>query len=42
MPKVFVDYKYFTRDKNGNQKVDANYNYLNEIQKQLENNQKQK
>ena len=45
MPKVFADYRRFTKDKNGNQKVDTDYDYSNEIQKQieiLENNQIQK
>lgn len=36
MPKVFADYRRFTRDKNGNQKVDTDYDYSNEILKQLE------
>jgi len=36
MPKVFADYRHFTRDKSGNQKVDTDYDYLNEILKQLE------
>ena len=36
MPKVFADYRHFIRDKNGNQKVDTDYDYSNEIQKQIE------
>ena len=43
-PKVFADYKRFTKDKKGNQILDVNYNFANEIQKQLEileTNQKQ-
>lgn len=43
-PKVFADYKRFTKDEKGNQILDVNYNFVNEIQKQLEileTNQKQ-
>lgn len=43
-PKVFVDYRHFVKDENGNQKLDTGYDYRNEIQKQLvilETNQKQ-
>ena len=43
-PKVFSDYKRFTKDEKGNQILDVNYNFANEIQKQLEileTNQKQ-
>lgn len=43
-PKVFADYKRFTKDEKGNQILDVNYNFANEIQKQLEileTNQKQ-
>jgi len=35
-PKVFADYKRFTKDEKGNQILDVNYNFTNEIQKQLE------
>lgn len=34
-PKVFADYRHFIKDENGNQKLDTNYDYMNEIQKQL-------
>lgn len=43
-PKAFADYKRFTKDEKGNQILDVNYNFANEIQKQLEileTNQKQ-
>lgn len=43
-PKVFADYRHYVKDKNGNQKIDVDYDYKNEIQKQLvilEANQKQ-
>lgn len=36
MPKVFADYRHFTKDKNGNQKIDTDYDYSNEILRQLE------
>ena len=36
MPKVFADYRHFAKDKNGNQKIDSDYDYSNEIFKQLE------
>lgn len=42
-PKVFADYRHYTKDEKGNQKIDVEYNYGNEIQKQLtilEENQK--
>ena len=35
-PKVFADYRRFTKDENGNQIIDINYKYKNQIQKQLE------
>lgn len=35
-PKVFADYRRFTKDENGNQIIDINYKYRNQIQKQLE------
>lgn len=34
-PKVFTNYKHFTKDEKGNQVIDANYDYKSEIQKQL-------
>lgn len=43
-PKVFADYRHFVKDENGNQKLDTDYDYSDEIQKQLvilEANQKQ-
>ena len=43
-PKVFADYRHFIKDEKGNQKIDTNYDCMNEIQKQLdilETNQKQ-
>ena len=36
MPKVFADYRHFAKDKNGNQKIDTDYDYPNEILKQIE------
>ena len=42
MPKVFADYRHYSKDNNGNQKIDTDYDYTKEIQKQieiLENNQ---
>ncbi len=35
-PKVFADYKRYAKDGYGNSKVDSNYDYRNEISKQLE------
>lgn len=35
-PKVFADYKRFTKDEKGNQILDISYDYRKEIQKQLE------
>lgn len=35
-PKVFADYRHFSKDNNGNQIIDNAYNYEEEIQKQLE------
>lgn len=43
-PKVFADYSQYLKDEKGNQKIDIDYGYRNEIQKQLEileQNQKQ-
>lgn len=43
-PKVFADYRHYVKDDKGNQKIDIDYDYRNEIQKQLEileQNQKQ-
>lgn len=43
-PKVFADYKHYIKDENGNQKVDTDYDFKQEIQNQLEileQNQKQ-
>lgn len=43
-PKVFADYRHYVKDENGIQKVDIDYDYRYEIQKQLEileKNQKQ-
>ena len=43
-PKVFADYKHYLKSERGNQKIDIDYDYKNEIQKQLEildQNQKQ-
>ena len=34
-PKVFADYRHFVKDEKGNQKIDVEYNYSNEIQRQL-------
>lgn len=34
--KVFADFRHFVKDEKGNQKLDKNYNYGNEIQKQLD------
>lgn len=35
-PKVFADYRKFIKDEHGNSKLDENYNYKVEIQKQIE------
>ena len=35
-PKVFADYRHFTRDKYGNQRIDEQYDPETEIQKQIE------
>lgn len=35
-PKVFADYRHYMKDENGDQIFDANYDFTNEIQKQLE------
>lgn len=35
-PKVFADFRHFVKDENGNQIIDANYDYRDEIQKQLD------
>lgn len=35
-PKVFADYRRFIKDENGNQTINANYDFENEIKKQLE------
>lgn len=43
-PKVFADFRHFIKDEKGNQQVDLDYDYKNEIQKQLvilKNNQPQ-
>lgn len=34
-PKVFADYRHFTKDQYGNNIVDQKYDYLSEIQKQM-------
>lgn len=34
--KVFADFRHFVKDEKGNQIIDANYNYRDEIQKQLD------
>jgi len=42
-PKVFADYKHYTKDEKGNRIIDIDYDYRTEIQKQLtilENNQR--
>lgn len=33
--KVFADYMHFVKDDKGNQVFDINYNFVNEIQRQL-------
>lgn len=35
-PKVFVDYKHYVKDEYNNSKLDSNYDYRNEISKQLD------
>jgi len=35
-PKVFADYKHYLKDEHGNSILDSNYDYRNEILKQLE------
>lgn len=35
-PKVFADYRHFIKDEKGNQIIDTNYDYKEEIQKQLD------
>lgn len=35
-PKVFVDYRRFIKDEHGNSKLDINYDYKTEIQKQIQ------
>lgn len=43
-PKVFADYRHYIKDENSNQKIDTDYDFRSEIQKQLkilEYNQKQ-
>lgn len=34
-PKIFADYRYFIKDNNGNIILDQEYNYMSEIQKQM-------
>ena len=34
-PKVFADYRNFTKNQYGNNIVDKNYDYLSEIQRQM-------
>ena len=34
-PKVFADYRHFTKDQYSNNIVDPNYDYLSEIQRQM-------
>ena len=34
-PKVFADYRNFTKDQYGNNIVDQKYDYLSEIQRQM-------
>ena len=43
-PKVFADYRHYTKDEKGKQIIDIDYDFRTEIQKQLdilEENQKQ-
>lgn len=35
-PKVFADYRHYIKDEKGNQKTDTKYEYLREIERQLE------
>ena len=35
-PKVFADYRRFIKDEHNNSKLDENYDYRVEIQKQIE------
>ena len=35
-PKVFADYRHYVKDEKGSQKIDLDYDYKHEIQKQLE------
>lgn len=35
-PKVFADYRHYIKDENRNHKIDTKYEYLREIEKQLE------
>ena len=35
-PKIFADYRHYIKDQYGNSKLDNNYNFKKEIQKQLE------
>lgn len=35
-PKIFADYKRYIKDNNGNISLDSNYNYIHEINKQIE------
>lgn len=35
-PKVFADYRHYVKDEKGNQIIDVDYDYKNEVQKQLE------
>ncbi len=35
-PKVFADYRHYTKDENGNQTLDTDYDFKHEIQKQLD------
>lgn len=35
-PKVFADYRHYIKDQKGNQKIDIDYDFRYEIQKQLE------
>ncbi len=34
-PKVFADYRHYIKDNKGNQKIDVDYDYRHELQKQL-------
>ena len=35
-PKVFADYRHYIKDEKGNQKIDTDYDFRCEMQKQLE------